>query len=61
MTLIERATGEAGALLTKNDLAIATNNLTHEIKQFERRMVIKMGGMLGAAIGILTAVIKIVK
>lgn len=57
---LKEAQGEM-ELVTKKDMDIATNNLTHEIKELENRMIIKMGTMLVVAIGILTAVIKLVK
>jgi len=46
-------------LVTKEDLEHATKELEHTIKELEYRLVIRLGGMMVVAIGIVTALVKL--
>jgi len=46
-------------LVTKEDLEHAAKELEHTIKELEYRLVIRLGGMMVVAIGIVTALVKL--
>ena len=47
-------------LATKQDLKETENNLQHEMKQMELRIVIRFGAMLAASIAITVSLIKFI-
>jgi len=48
-----------GQLATKEDLAREIETLRVEIKAVEYRLTIRMGGMLAAAVGVVTVLVKL--
>ncbi|HAT50013.1 MAG: DUF1640 domain-containing protein [Nitrospirae bacterium] len=46
-------------LATKRDLKERETNLRHEMKEMERRLLIRLGGMMAASIAIVAALVKL--
>ncbi len=46
-------------LVTNQDLALAIKELEHALKELEYRLVIRLGSMMVVAIGIVTALVKL--
>ena len=46
-------------LVTKQDLERAIKELEHTIKELEYRLIIRLGSMMVVAIGIVTALVKL--
>ena len=46
-------------LVTKADLDSVASDLRHEMRELEHRLIIRLGGMLVIAVGVLAVLIKI--